>query len=957
MMNKSLFQEPDLESRALAEILADFSNNIMVRACAGSGKTRLLAAKCLVALLRQEGPGRVVAITFTEKAAQELKSRVLHFLKAVATALSPDSLSFDGSIPWAEIEHGLKAQRHFPKGERFWSHLNKKAGQLLDVSARQGLEIGTIHSFAKKILDNHPLEALGGLLTRFDASGAGLKELLGELSGDEIVHQAAALSGVSYAQLEALLLETLEETKKGLGGRPGETLSFSADHAFARTLQEAWPNMLAKVKRALEQSKEEGYLDYDLILYWLDRFLNEGPADMIADVQAGIGYILLDELQDTDPVQLRIIARLAGMAPGVKEAPGGRLFMVGDPFQSIYAFRGARPELIFGAKERMNVKEYTLAGNKRSGPGILRFVNEVFHGALEGYEPMGAAGKKSFNADVIYWHQMPAQSSGDNHDERRREARHVAAAIAGLARERVWPWKNFAILLRKMSNAWVYFDELKKAGVPAVLEGSETAALRMSLTVRDLFWLMTLYGNPDDSNARFYFQYTRRRDADIEQDIVRPVAGLRERLFETAAPGLIVTGLKQCFGLSAQARALGPEETRAWEIAEVLAWSSGGDSAAFLKTLRSRLEPRLEEEEEDRKEASWEGDAVRIATIHKAKGLQFPCVVVAGLADWKLKVQGKKLFWDPATGRAAIAFNSAAKDNFLGSDPALFKELKEARRQKELAEEARILYVALTRSEEMLVVFEPPAADRTRSRSVGAVLTPLTKAKTLAQEWDCPLCSAREQSAPEMPPAPPIAAGQSDPIEAVPAQIRPALLYASEKEQLSDQEHPAGKRAGKGDPRLIGQLIHSVLERLPWGPADQQELNRLFTQAASDLKKNEKNWAKGTEEEALAALGVFLQSDLWREISGRRLLARELPVAYAAGDSLIVGRVDLIYEEAPGLIVVADYKTEAASAQEHRLQGRHYLNALEGFKKRLGAKNMIFEVISISNAKRYRLGA
>ncbi|MEK6543511.1 MAG: UvrD-helicase domain-containing protein, partial [Elusimicrobiota bacterium] len=91
------------ESEKLTTILADFRNNTVVRACAGSGKTRLLAAKYLTALLWHGDPKGLAAITFTEKAAQELKSRIQDFLSRIAQAHSQDTLMSATDLPWAQV--------------------------------------------------------------------------------------------------------------------------------------------------------------------------------------------------------------------------------------------------------------------------------------------------------------------------------------------------------------------------------------------------------------------------------------------------------------------------------------------------------------------------------------------------------------------------------------------------------------------------------------------------------------------------------------------------------------------------------------------------------------------------------------------------------------------------------------------------------------------------------------
>ncbi|MBI4064725.1 MAG: UvrD-helicase domain-containing protein [Elusimicrobia bacterium] len=948
---------------ALAQILADFSNNILVRACAGSGKTRLLSAKCLLALMLR-GNRQVAAITFTEKAAQELKGRILYFLNMILTAPSEEYLELKTDFPWAEFRQALAAQKEWSRKAEFWPKLKQRSPELFNQLTHEGAQIGTIHGFAKRILDRYPLEAMGGLLTHFDHSGRGLEQLLEEFSAEEVFLASQNLSGVSYRQLNELVKDMLDAVKRGMTLTGGSDFSFDRSSAFAKNLAGSWAAFSTLVFEAIDASREQGYLDYDLILYWLDAFLATAQPSLLQEIRARNNYVLLDELQDTDPLQLRIIRRLSAY-----DAPqGGRLFMVGDPFQSIYGFRGACPELIFEGQAKKDFKEWSLIGNKRSGPGILNFINNAFAGILQGYEPMGSTQSREFSVDKILWHAygQAGEPSLAADERRRQEARHAAETIKTLAARHGWPWKNFAVLLRKMKHGWVYLEELTRQGIPAVLGVSANEALKMSQTVRDLFWAGQLFLNPESAEARAYFKLCCDGNAEA---VFNAVGSLRESHFETASPGAIITALKQALNLESRALALNLEERQALDWAESLAWKTTGDAASYLQGLREKIEATgRDDDQEEPPQAPWDGDCVKIATIHKVKGLQFPCVILAGVMDWDSRKSHKKLLWDPMTAKAAVVFKAGTK-KFLGSDEALARELKESGGGGQSAEEQRVLYVALTRAQECLVVMEPqgaalPRRPGTYSRDVA---NSLSKAKPRGEIFRCALClGGPGEPKGAVTAAWPVSAGVSEAnAVAVHAQHKtevvstpPALVYASREDEGSWQEDPVEprKKRDDGDTRLLGTALHGVLERVAWKPAvNHSDYERILNGELEKINRQEGGAPAGLKTQAETVLKNFFKSALWTDLACKKLIAREYPVAYLKEGSLVVGRVDLIYEEAPGTLVIADWKTETVSAQAHRAQGEHYQRALEGLGRRVSAKKIIFEVISLRDFQSFRL--
>ncbi|MEK7287448.1 MAG: UvrD-helicase domain-containing protein [Elusimicrobiota bacterium] len=968
----------------LAAILADFERNIVVRACAGSGKTRLLAAKYLAAIFWQGTPKGVVAITFTEKAAQELKARVGHFLEAIATADSEKILENSGEMPWLELRSALETLKLIPRGSSAWTQIRGRAEELARAAVYPGLEIGTIHGFAKKLLERYPFEALGGILTHFDPSGRTLERVVEESCAPEAISLTQVFDGVSYSSAVKLFSEMLNLVKRGWAqGKADGHNSVSGAAISARGMPgeknlpmealEILPHTVGLVTHAIEQSREEGYLDYDLLLYWLDAFLKSAPLELWSELRAQAKYLLIDELQDTDPLQFRIVTRLAaGSAQGQPQA--GRLFLVGDPFQSIYAFRGAAPELIFEPSALKNFTLWELTGNKRSHPGILDFINRVYEGDTQAYEPMTSALAGPDGPGRIWWHQMPLQELGAA-ERRRQEARHAAQTVAQLAAQHGWAWKDFAILLRKMTHGWHYYDELRKLGIPAVLGASPSVLLRLSAVVRELSWLAEMFRNPGDANALAYLSRSPLKSPQEDgparlKAISESLKILKKELGAGAAPGPIVEKLVGAFDLESQALGVGLEEVQALDIAREMSWKAG-DLAEYLETLRRRMKVIRDDEDDEGDEAAeapWQSDSVKIATIHKVKGLEFPCVLLAGLGDWSLKSSSSRLLWNPATGQTALAL-AAAKGKFIGTDEALYESLKESSKKNQMAEEERILYVALTRAKRALVIFDP--GDQIKNRA-GSYVLPirrlLGKAKGLAEELHCHACRAPSENTTEIEKRETQRDGtknrkldieetmNENPSDFFPltGPSSPALIYASEH-AWATLEEDAGPLPHRDPIQSLGRILHGALERVPWRAAIQaDERNRCLQDSIEQEAYLEGAPKPHAARQAREILGRFLDSPLWKELAAAKLLARELPVAYLEGESLVTGRVDLLYEDG-GTLVICDYKTEAPAPEIYRSQGERYRAALAGFAKRAGYGKILFEIISLDRAQRRRL--
>jgi len=377
---------PDQAERQKA---LDAKRSIIVRAPAGSGKTTLLSERFLRLLTEVDEPGQVVAITFTEAAAAEMRNRVLDQLRN----------SVPGRLAQAALEHSRRLG---------WN--------LVDLPAQ--LRISTIDSFCRDLAMQRPLASgLGGGLKiaerpveLYRLAACRTIERIG--SPDEDLSQAIEALLLwrdnSWTEIEELLAEMLENRERWMQGfvldraPDWETLRTSLERPLARAGGGAslhytgreWQIVRACFKLLRHAAGElhvvfsdAGLVDFTQvaqIALGALRGENGQPADAALAVADRIRHLLVDEFQDTSRRQFELLTRLVGAWP---DRGRRTCFLVGDPMQSIYGFRDADAEL-FSRVERLgleipgdqplHLEPVQLRANFRSAPELVQRNNDAF---------------------------------------------------------------------------------------------------------------------------------------------------------------------------------------------------------------------------------------------------------------------------------------------------------------------------------------------------------------------------------------------------------------------------------------------------------------------------------------------------------------------------------------------------------------------------------------------------
>ncbi len=514
---------------------------------------------------------------------------------------------------------------------------------------------------------------------------------------------------------------------------------------FARLASEA-------VARYDDWKRSRGMIDFDDLLLKTRDLLRDGPPSVREELSKSIEVILVDEFQDTDPVQGEILELLAG-----PELCQGRLFLVGDVKQSIYRFRGARPELFQEFRERFPVAgQLALTDNFRSVSQIIDFVNALFGDHFRGEEHLLRAASRARSHEEppvieFLWAEDPAHDqTGKTPVARRRatEARWIARHLKNRldAGWPIWDSKESCLrdanpgdvvyLFRTLNDAAAYEHALVQEGLDYYIVGG--AAFFAQQEVLDLINLLSSIEDPLDelalagvlrspffgvSDEGLYWLVARGGDlptgllqyqsiedlsARDRQRIARAHESLR-RWRSTKDHVSIDTTLERALDESGYEAALLGEHLGERKRANVRKLvrlarrfdAQGGMTLAdFVARLRADL--RKPPREEQAATVDERGDAVRLMSIHQAKGLEFPIVVVPDLDRGIPAIRDRVTFHsdlgilvqppnDPDTGES--------RGTSLGW--TVFRQI-EAREEEQ--EALRLFYVAVTRARDALIL-------------------------------------------------------------------------------------------------------------------------------------------------------------------------------------------------------------------------------------------------------------
>jgi ATP-dependent helicase/nuclease subunit A len=518
----------------------------------------------------------------------------------------------------------------------------------------------------------------------------------------------------------------------------GVAAAVEAGKRFLRVAAEA-------VQTYRERKRQNAVVDFQDLLIMARDLLRDHP-DVRARLQERYRFLLIDELQDTDPVQVQLVEYLCGGG-----LTAGKLFAVGDHKQSIYRFRGADVHLFRQLRQQVpHEGRLGLTVNFRSQPAILDFANALLGQRLEDYEPLVAHHRQVNPGPCVEFLWSPRGSKESVTEARRTEADWIARRIAALvdrealvvertpAGERLRPVRrgDVVLLFRAMSNVHLYEAALRQHRLDYYLVGGR--AFFAQQEIYDLLNLLRALENPQDAvslagtlrspfccvSDESLFVLTRCRaglwaglhDPDIaarlpeEQHAVVERARrhldrwreLKDRLPIAALLGQVFAD--SGYDASTQFEFLGDRKlANLWklvDLARIFDRSGLFGLAEFIGRLGDLVQAQPREEQAATQPEN--ADVVRLMTIHQAKGLEFPVVFVPDVDSSGRDPHQPVAHWD---ARLGCVSRPPADEEEEPPFPKFGWRLYEAAETVEQwHEELRALYVACTRAQDYLVL-------------------------------------------------------------------------------------------------------------------------------------------------------------------------------------------------------------------------------------------------------------
>ena len=1018
-----------MNEQQLAAVAA--RGEIFVSAGAGTGKTSVLVERFVQSVCDEGlDIDSVLAITYTRKAAAELRFRIraallgrerpelareldgawistIHGFCARLLRAHPFAVGIDPRFRELDDEHGavLRGEAFDRALSAFCAAGDEPRLRLLATYGSAGLRrmltgvYETLRSAGRElVLELGELPSLEGAL-------AELREEAAVLAADAAAtpRQLAAARGVLGLSPAA---EDLIDLKSSQASGPRAA---SFEQARKRVQQAALEVLAARDKELLQELLElfaheyadakerESALDFeDLQLFARD--LLRDHAHVREREQLRFRTIMIDEFQDTNALQCELVDLLAG-------GPAKDVFFVGDEFQSIYGFRHADVG-VFRARRAAAAQRLPLTENYRSRPELLAAVNFLFEPAFgESFQPLAAA--RDF-PDPVFGHPVELlvtdkESYRDSGEHwRRAEARQIARRVRGLVDAGAAAPGEIVLLFAAGTDADAYEEELRAQGLPTY-RATGRGYFGQQQVVDLLLYLRLLHNRYDDeafvavlaspfvgvSNDALLLirRHAGRRPlfSGIERSLPEPVSADDKRLlkaFRQRYDRLVAlsarASLEQLceqivcehdYDLAVLARWDGKRRyanlRKLMRLARGYEDLRGRDLEGFVRFVRdqaalgaAQLEAVSEEEG---------ADAVRLLTIHGAKGLEFKVVVVADAG----RDTGRRPGADEILARPDGRFGFKVVHPATGGKHSVFdyERVREAEREDDEAERLRLYYVAMTRAVDRLIV--SGAVDRVRTTPIGWVLSRLGCEAELAhapepfelargdarflvtvdrraadaERIDEPEPEGQLRLFSELPVAarpPGYRLPELAPVPAPPEHRVRRLSYSALAlfERCSYRyyaERIAGLREARqlsgGDGGLaateIGDAVHRLLEVVDLHEPRLPDLGLVA------------GWYPHVTAEELERIAAFVaaycDSELARRVAGLVGVRPERPFAFEHDGVLLHGRLDVLHRDGPRVLVV-DYKTnvlgertpEEVVESEYRLQRLVY--ALAGFR-------------------------
>ncbi|MDQ0417761.1 ATP-dependent exoDNAse (exonuclease V) beta subunit [Croceifilum oryzae] len=711
----------------------------VVMAGAGAGKTRVLVKRFVYTLyqfgMNPSNLRKMVAITFTKKAATEMRDRLRKEMERIIDRLGK-----------------MREEEEYQS----WNEVR----QCLDEA-----RIYTIHSFCQSILSTEPVRAgvdpFFQVLEEWEANRLLEQAVVHVLSSSQLLHQRNEierewwmyyLSLIGWTRAESMLVE-LSRKWRNLGWTLSKLIDCttesllhhsdhdaSEEHEMNRESEEMITRLILFYLQEIHVyyqllKKQKARYDYQDLIQMVCEAL-EKDASFRLHIQQQIQSLMIDEYQDTDGLQKRLVDFMLSEPLEEKRY----LFVVGDPKQSIYRFRGADVSIFIETqKEWMDQGngDLHLTHNYRSQTGIVQFSNQLCKHAfpVDEFRPIQASRS---DQDIEKPVQLISFSHMDPNNEKlvEQEAMIISNQMKRLRSK--FQYGDMVLLLRKMNDAPLYEQILRSQGLPVRIVGG--SGFYETQEIQDFLYLFATVLTParaedwvgalrspfahisDEGITRLALKTGWNGDPQswLHQSILSEGDQLRLQtfcfLYESLkqisyrrTPGQLIRWVIEhsnymtiLWGLPNGAQAVFNLEK--W----CLSWEMETDPDLLtLEGFLEKMELYQSEANQEPEAEIWdEGeDVIRIMTIHKSKGLEFPIVFLSNLWNTSpVSVSRESSLIHPTMGLVIKGFDHLKRPSYVKTKIE-FPRWKEAafyEEELESQELMRLFYVAVTRAEDYL---------------------------------------------------------------------------------------------------------------------------------------------------------------------------------------------------------------------------------------------------------------
>jgi len=772
------------------------------------------------------------------------------------------------------------------------------------------------------------------------------------------------------------------------------------------------------VLHRLGEMERDGLTDFSEVLLALRDILKSRP-QVRSHLQGRFRYIIVDEFQDTDLLQKEIVDLLRGSDTRVVYVGDAKQSIYRFRGGELEAFALAMAEV--GSSCGM---VRTLDKNYRSHPRLLDFTNLFFSGIFQGDGPLGCApvtplpaegvGSDEARAKLLFHPKDEATAAalfikslaGREFSFVERKADGDGNVLLASRRRRVG-YRDFAILVRKLRGGAGerYREALQEMGIPCYVVGE--AGFFDLPEIKGLVSILSLLADPGDDLAaatallspaagldlqdlahlRFRGDGPggeaggpgpRRRvglidciplmeEGDLAPERMKRLLRYREvfdRLMERRdllKPSQILKEAAEGLDYEVRLAERDPLRTKTANFRKLSEASRSLDEAGLsLREVVCRLEDSSFEEIAPASVESEETDAVKVMTVHQAKGLEFPVVIVAETSWSRPASPPPFLLRRGEGGKGEVVFTLIPKEK--GEEGTVLFEMAEEEEKREAEEEKRTLYVASTRATDLLAITRTPPKTR-GSRPWHDLLSSLVEAgegsgeapkvvsafEGVVEVVDCSAIDpsggvpTRKERGPVVP-----YLGLIDPIS--PPQESLRISPTRLAEGWTDPGRPAGSMtvvdydlAGEEEeplePKDLGRLAHQILESLGVGG---RTLASLGSAERPTRPPHLLAGRFGDDEllEVWAVLDRLKDHELVREMESAGEVRTEYEILRPFGEDLLVGRIDkLVRDEEGWRIVDFKFADSPSASQESEFQMRFYIYlARELFSPLLGAR-------------------